>query len=352
MNRKTTIERFKSDFGEIVTVEMINRRGASVKLSNLGAGIVAITVPDRYGRPADVVLGYDNPADYMADGPCAGKVPGRYANRIAKGLFAIDCKEYQLAINNGPNALHGGPTGFQNRLWGMELSGADAVRFSRVSEDGEEGYPGRLEVAATYRWSDDNELSLTLEAHSDKATVVNLTNHTYFNLAGHDAGTGLKQTLKLNASRYLPTDDTLIPTGEMAQVEGTPMDFRSAHEIGRDIKADFPALNYGKGYDNCWVVDDYEPGRLRTVAELSDAESGRRLEVQTDQPAAQVYTGNWLDGSPKGKGGCEYHDYDAVAIECQDMPDAPNKPEFPSTRLNPGDRYERHIVFKFNTFGK
>lgn len=351
-NRKTVIERVDTSFGQIALVTMTNRRGASVTLSNLGAGIVSIIVPDRTGAMADVVLGYENAADYMADGPCAGKVPGRYANRIAGGRFTLDGVSYRLAVNNGPNALHGGPTGFQNRLWDVALVGDDAVRFTRVSPDGEEGYPGDLTVAAMYRWTDDNSLELTFDAQSDCPTIINLTNHAYFNLGGHDSGSALGHELKLMASRYLPTDDTLIPTGELAPVAGTPMDFTKAHAIGRDIKADFPALNYGKGYDACWVIDNYVPGEIRLAAELFDPESGRLLEVSTDQPGVQVYTGNWLEGSPTGKGGYVYKDYDAVAIECQDFPDAPNQAGFPSTRLSPADIYRRHIIFSFKTKAK
>lgn len=347
--RKAEVVNTESAVGEITQVTLVNASGASVRLSSLGAGVVSIIVPDRKGRMADVVIGYDNPADYMADGPCAGKVPGRYANRIALGRFSLDGIEYRLAVNNGTNALHGGPTGFQNRLWKAEVIGNDTVRFSRVSSDGEEGYPGELRVSATYRWTDDSTLELTLEAQTDRQTVVNLTNHSYFNLRGHDTGCALDQLLRLYASRYLPTDSTLIPDGNMAPVAGTPMDFTSAHAVGRDIEADFPALVYGKGYDNCWVIDDYQPGVVKTVAELTDEVSGRHLEISTDQPAVQVYTGNWLNGSPLGKGGYEYHDYDAVAIECQDMPDAPNRPNFPSTRLNPGEKFRRHINFHFDT---
>lgn len=216
-----------------------------------------------------------------------------------------------------------------------------------VSADGEEGYPGELKVTATYRWTDANELSLDLRAVTDSDTVINLTNHTYFNLSGHDSGSVLDHELWLAASRYLPTDDTLIPTGELADVTGTPMDFTSAKPLGRDIKADFPALNYGKGYDNCFVIDGAD-GTLRDVARLTDHVSGRTMTVATTQPGVQVYTGNWLAGSPINKSGRSYNDYEGVAIECQALPDAPNKPQFPSAVLRPGEEYHHIIVFRFN----
>lgn len=277
--------------GDITLLTITNASGASVTLSTIGAGIVSVNVPDREGRMADVVLGYADPDDYMADGPCAGKIPGRFANRIAKGRFTVGGREYQLAINNGPNALHGGPTGFQNRMWTVDKAEGDTVVLTYVSADGEEGYPGELKVTATYRWTDANELSLDLRAVTDSDTVINLTNHTYFNLSGHDSGSVLDHELWLAASRYLPTDDTLIPTGELADVTGTPMDFTSAKPLGRDIKADFPALNYGKGYDNCFVIDGAD-GTLRDVARLTDHVSGRTMTVATTQPGVQVYTGN------------------------------------------------------------
>ncbi len=333
--------------GDITLITITNTSGASVVISTLGAGIVEVNVPDRNGKMADVVLGYKNPADYLADGPCAGKVPGRFANRIAKGLFTIDGTQYHLAINNGPNALHGGPTGFQNHNWKVESIFDNAVELSYTSADGEEGYPGKLVAKATYLWTDDNELKLHLTATCDKKTVVNLTNHAYFNLAGHASGTVLNHTLRLAAANYLPTDDTLIPTGEIAPVAGTPMDFTTPKTLGKDIKADFPALNYGKGYDNCWVIDGYEPGKLRSIAVLEDPESGRTLEVATTQPGVQVYTGNWLEGAPENKAGGRYSDYDGVAIECQGFPDAPNKPAFPSALLCPGEEYRQEIIFRF-----
>lgn len=333
--------------GDITLLTITNASGASVTLSTIGAGIVSVNVPDREGRMADVVLGYADPADYMADGPCAGKIPGRFANRIAKGRFTVGGREYQLAINNGPNALHGGPTGFQNRMWTVDKAEGDTVVLTYVSADGEEGYPAELKVTATYRWTDANELSLDLRAVTDSDTVINLTNHTYFNLSGHDSGSVLDHELWLAASRYLPTDDTLIPTGELADVTGTPMDFTSAKPLGRDIKADFPALNYGKGYDNCFVIDGAD-GTLRDVARLTDHVSGRTMTVATTQPGVQVYTGNWLAGSPINKSGRSYNDYEGVAIECQALPDAPNKPQFPSAVLRPGEEYHHIIVFRFN----
>ena len=332
--------------GDITLLTITNAIGASVKLSTLGAGIVSICVPDRNGDISDVVLGYDNPADYLNDGPCAGKIPGRYANRIAKGRFSIDGVSYQLAINNGPNALHGGPTGFQNRIWRITHADGNSVKMAYTSADGEEGYPGQLDVVATYTWTDNCTLRLDIQATTDRPTVVNLTNHTYFNLSGHGSGSVLTHLLQLKASSYLPTDETLIPTGELADVAGTPMDFTTPKAIGGDINADFPALRYGKGYDNCWAIDGAD-GTLRTAAVLADMKSGRHLTVATDQPGVQIYTGNWLDGSPVGKDSVVYHDYDGVAIECQDFPDSPNHDDFPSTLLRPGSRYARALEFRF-----
>ena len=332
--------------GEIKTFTLTNLSGASVSLSAVGAGITAINVPDAQGRLANVVLGYKDVADYFYDGPCAGKVPGRYANRIALGKFRLDGEAHQLRINNGPNALHGGPEGFANKIWDAEVVD-DNVVFTLHSPDGDECYPGNLTAKACYSWSDDNKLTLRLSAETDKKTVVNLTNHTYFNLAGENSGSVLEHLLQLHCSHYLPTDDTLIPTGEIAPVAGTPMDFTAPKHLGQDIKADFPALNYGKGYDNCWVVDDYRKGELKTVAVLSCPKAGRLVEVATTQPAAQVYTGNWLAGSPLNPEGRSYNDYDGVAIECQGMPDAPNHPNFPSQVLAPGETYSHTIQFTF-----
>ena len=327
-------------------IHLINKSGASVMLTERGAGIVSIVVPDRNGVMGDVVLGYRDEESYLADGPCAGKIPGRFANRIDGGRFILDGKEYQLVKNHPDYQLHGGPDGFSNRLWKASQISDTKVVLTLDSPDGDQGYPGNMHVEATYTWGEDNSLTLSIKATTDAPTILNLTNHTYWNLDGEDSGSILDHVLKLNASRWLATSEALIPTGELAPVEGTPMDFRTAKPIGRDIKADFPALKYGKGYDNCWVLDGAPD--LKLAAELSSAASGRRLEIWTDQPAAQVYTGNWLDGSPLSKSGRSYRDYDGVAIECQGFPDAPNHPDFPSCVLRPGETYSRTIIFKLS----
>lgn len=333
---------------EIELYTLTNAGGAWVKLSSVGAGIVGIGVPDRDGKIADVVLGYPDPLSYFGDGPCAGKIPGRYANRIAFGKFTLDGVEYTLPINNGPNHLHGGPDGFQNKVWASR-TGDGYVEFLYYSEAGEMGYPGALKAVAHYEWTDDNELRLTITAECDAPTVVNLTNHAYFNLNGEGTGSVLDHTLRLNASEWLPTDDTLIPVGESVPVAGTPMDFINPKTLGRDINEDFDALKFGKGYDNCWVIDGGEPGQIQQAAELTSDASGRVLKVFTTQPGVQVYTGNWLSGCPVGKCGRSYNDYEGVAIECQNFPDSPNKPEYPSPVLRPGETYEQAIIFAFST---
>lgn len=335
-----------ADGRPIYKYTIANSSGASVVLCNIGAAIVSINVPDRDGKLGDVVIGYRKAESYFGDGPCSGKVPGRFANRIAKGRFTLDGVEYTLPINNGPNHLHGGPDGFQNQVWESRKS-KGGVEFMYFSEDGEMGYPGNVKVVVRYDWSENNELQLTFSAKSDRRTIVNLTNHVYFNLNGK--GSVLRHYLKLNASEYLPTDDSLIPLGESESVAGTPMDFLNMKTIGRDIKKDFPALKTGKGYDACWLIDGYMPGQLQDAAELYSKVSGRVLKVVTTQPGVQVYTGNWLEGCPVGKNGRIYHDYDAVAIECQHFPDSPNKPEYPSVILEPGKVFKEAIIFAFST---
>lgn len=338
--------------GDATIVRLTNDHGAWVELSSLGAGITGLGVPDRNGNIENVALCYASPASYLDDGPCMGKIPGRYANRIAAGRFSLDGKEYKLAVNNGPNALHGGPTGFQNRIWECKPL-PNGVRFSYLSVDGEEGYPGNLKVTADYIWTENDILDLYIRATTDAPTVVNLTNHCYWNLRGATAGNAMEHELQLKASRYLPTDSTLIPTGALDDVKNTPMDFTHPKSLGKELHADFPALRYGKGYDNCWVLDGWRQGMfIADAAVLTDHATGRCLSIGTTQPGVQVYTGNWLDGCPEGPDAHSYHDYDGVAIECQGFPDAPNRPDFPSQTLLPSQVYDQHIRFAFSVISE
>lgn len=355
----------------VILYTMTNANGATVQLTNYGAAIVGVTVPDRNNQTADVVLGYDRWESYISDGPAMGKSVGRYANRIAKGSFTLDGHTYKLAVNNGPNHLHGGPTGFANRLWEARVEG-DRVVFSYHAADEEEGYPGALSVEACYDWDDNNCLEITYYARLDdsdtdaeaRATIVNLTNHVYFNLNGHDSGDVLGHSLTLKASKYLPTDDTAIPLaadasgGAPASVAGTPMDFRTAHTLGERIHdTSFQQLVWGKGYDHCWAIDGYPAVNsvlgntvLLPAAELFSPESGRFVKVSTTQPGIQIYTGNWLSGSPQSKTeGYSYSDRDGVAMECQAFPDSPNRADFPGVVLRPGEVYEQHIAYEFGT---
>lgn len=307
--------------------------------------MVSVVVPDKNGNMDDVVLGYKVDESYYGDGPCSGKIPGRFANRIANARFTLDGKEYFVTQNKGIDHLHGGgKTGFANIDWECAEHDDSRAVFTLTSPDGDNGYPGEMKVKAVYTWTDDNELRLEVSAITSAPTVVNLTNHTYWNLAGENSGSVLNHKLQIFADTWLPTNERLIPSGEITPVEGTPMDFRTAKAIGRDIEEDFSALKYGKGYDNCWVLSG-APG-LKKAAELTEETSGRKLEVWTDQPAMQVYTGNWLNGSPESKSGRSYNDYDGVALECQNCPDAPNHPNFPSAVLREGEEYKRTIIFK------
>lgn len=336
-----------------------NENGSSVILSNLGAGIVSICVPDRNGHIDDVALGYSKASDYYDDGPCMGKIPGRYANRIASGKFSLNGREYALPINNGPNHLHGGPGEdcFANRIW-TAVPGVLGVSFALFSPEGDAGYPGSVMIEAIYSFGDDDKLVLHIKAQTDTETIVNLTNHVYFNLKGTSSiavkndnteDKGIRgHFLKLYASKYLPTDETLIPTGELASVEGTPMDFTVERRLGECLSSDFDAVKYGKGYDNCWVVDNYNPTVVKRVAELYEPVSGRRLVVRTNQPGIQIYTGNWLAGSPVSRDGVQFEDYDGVALECQAFPDSPNHPDFPFSPIKCGDEYENIIEWKFD----
>ena len=336
-----------SSIGDITLVSIENRSGASVTLSSLGAGVVSIRVPDRNGNIGDVALGYANPADYINDAPCAGKTIGRFANRISNACFAIDGVLYQLERNDGKNALHGGSVGFMNRVWNVDVSD-DGVAFHYISPDGEDGYPGEMHVMVVYRWSEENELIITFWTDTDKTTIVNLTNHSYFNLDGDDFGNVLEHRLTLYASYYLPVTSSHLPTGEIAPVAGTPMDFLKPKKIGEDFMSDFDEIKIGRGYNHYWVLDKYESGNLQKGAELYSEKSGRLLEVYTTQRGIQVYTGGWLAGSPRGFGGRGYDNHAGIALECQGYTDSPNHPNFPTQILRPGEIYKHKTVYRFS----
>ena len=337
--------------GEAVIIyTMTNSRGAYVRLTNIGAAVVSVVVPDRDGALADVVLGYDDFRSYFIDGPCMGKTAGRYATRIGHARFTLDGREYRLTPNcAGRHHLHGGGEGgFANKLWDSRVE-TDRVVFSLYSPDGDQGYPGDLDAEVVYDWNDDCELEITLYARTSAPTVVNLTNHAYFNLRGEGNGNALSNRLQLHASNYLETDSDQITTGRLVPVAGTPMDFRAEKAIGDEIGADYEALRIGAGYDHCWAIDGWEPGRLTPFGHLYDPESGRRMTISSTQPGVQIYTGNWLEGAPRSQSGREYRNRDGVAIECQAFPDSPNKPEFPSAALRPGEIYKQTILYRFDT---
>lgn len=341
---KTSLGRLP-DGSEVERYTLRNGKGAVAKIITYGATLTELWMPDRSGKNADVVLGFDNLAGYAGDHPYFGAIVGRYANRIAKGKFSLDGKEYSLFINNGPNSLHGGKVGFSRKIWKAEplkLAHGAAVKFSYVSPDGEEGYPGTLTVHVTYELTDDNALKITYHASSDKPTVANLTNHSYFNLSGAGSGDILKDVLQLNADRYTPVDDAMIPTGELKPVEGTPFDFRKPTAIGAR-SGNLPGI---AGYDHNFILNG-ESGKLRKVAEVSDPASGRQMEVWTSEPAVQLYIGLGLDGSNQGIGGA-YQKFGAFCLETQHYPDSPNHPEFPSTVVTPGKDFHSETVYKFS----
>ncbi len=339
---------FTSEGEAILLYTMTNAEGAYVKLTNLGAAIVAIGVPDRNGKIEDVALGFNDFHSYFGDSAYLGKTAGRYANRIARGRFTLNGRDYRLAINNAPNHLHGGPKGLSEVLW-QSRTEVNRVVFSYVSPDGEEGYPGTVGIEAVYDWNDRCELEITYYAKTDAPTILNLTNHVYFNLRGEGNGDILSHQLQLDASRYLPIDRNIIPTGEPAPVEGTPMDFRTPKTIGRDIEADDPQLGFGNGYDHSWAIDGWEKGKMRRAGMLYDPESGRTVTVETDQPDIHIYTGNYLDGIGINKQGKEHRNREGVAMECQLFPDTPNHPQFPTAVLNPDESYEARTIYRFGT---
>jgi aldose 1-epimerase len=329
---------------------LTNSHGMRVTITNYGGIVVSILAPDRSGKPGDVVLGFDNLEGYLAKEPYFGALVGRYGNRIGNARFKLDGVEYKLPANNGPNSLHGGLRGFDKRVWtAREVHGEHpALELTYLSKDGEEGYPGNLSAKVVYTLTEDNALRIDYTATTDKDTVLNLTNHSYFNLAGEGSGYNLKHEIMIYADRFTPIDGTLIPTGELRKVGNTPFDFRKPALIGARIDADDEQIRFGKGYDHNFVLNRSGTG-LSLAARVTDAESGRVLEVLTTQPGLQFYTGNFLDGSIHGKGGKSYGRRSAFCLETQHFPDSPNKPSFPSTVLKPGETYRESTVFRFST---
>jgi aldose 1-epimerase len=336
------------DGAHVDAFTLTNANGIEVRTISYGAIITSIRVPDRHGIFADVVLGFDTLEPYLARHPYFGAVVGRYANRIGGARFAVDGRRYELAANDGANHLHGGVRGFDRYVWHAEAAAtATGVVFTRTSPDGEEGYPGNLTVRVAYTLTDSNTLILDYDAAADAATPVNLTQHSYFNLAGHDAGDILDHQLSISADRYTPIAATLIPTGELALVDGTPLDFREPATIGARIEAGGEQLTFGRGYDHNWVINR-TGSSLATTAVLFDPRSGRRLEVRTTEPGVQFYSGNFLEGTDRGKGGVVYQHRGGLCLETQHFPDSPNKPQFPSTMLRPGRTYRSSTEWRFS----
>ena len=345
------------DGREVHEYTLDNGRGLSLRAINLGGIVTALHCPDRDGRSANVVLGFSELEDYVSRNPNFGTLVGRFGNRIAGGRFVLDGEPYQLALNDGAsdgaNALHGGPGGFGKRWWQIDAlpaqgDGSVALELSLTSDDGDEHYPGRLDVTVRYTLTPANEWRVDYRATTSRATVLNLTHHGYYNLAG--AGSALEHTLTLNASRFLAIDERLIPTG-MHEVQGTPFDFRAPVRIGERIRSGAPQLMAARGYDHCFVLDRERgsgPGDLVRAARLADPASGRVMEIETTEPGVQFYSGNFLDGRLRGANGHAYRQGDGVCLETQHFPDSPNRPEFPSTVLRPGETFLSTTVHRFS----
>ena len=342
-------EAFGSAAGRAIEqLTLANKNGVEVRAITYGGIITSITTPDRAGAMGDIVLGFDSIDGYLGGHPYFGAIIGRYGNRIAKGRFTIDSHQYTLATNNGPNHLHGGIKGFDKQVWSAKIlpltAGQSGVAFSYTSADGEEGYPGQLIVEVTYTLNDRNELVVDYLARTDQATHVNLTQHSYFNLAGE--GDILGHEMTINADRFTPVDATLIPTGEIATVEGTPFDFRKSTVIGARIDAPHPQLKNGTGYDHNWVLNKSGEGPQH-AARVVEPTSGRTLDVSTTEPGMQFYAGNFLDGKLIGKGGQSYGRRSGFCLETQHFPDSPNQSNFPTTLVKPGQEYKSRTVFTF-----
>lgn len=340
--------------GQAVSIyTLTNANGMAAQVTNFGARLVDLWVPAADGTFKDVVWGYETIAAYLnsTDKFC-GPIVGRYGNRIGKGAFAIGDQKYQLTINNGENHLHGGTDGFWNKVWSAQMIcdsvGGQALELSLVSPDGDQGYPGNVTIIVTYSLNNDNELKIAYSAITDKATIINPTSHAYFNLHGTSLNSTNSHILTLNADNYTPTDMGLIPTGEIAAVEGTPLDFRTPTAIGDRVDADFEALAFGKGYDHNWVLNKADSSKSVTLAaEVYEPATGVKMQVLTDQPALQFYSGNFMDGLDTGKNGDPHNFRTGIALEAQNYPDAPNHSNFPSSLLMPGEEYTQTTIYKF-----
>ena len=341
-----------SDGREVSAFVLKNANGMSVQILDLGGVIASIEVPDSSGNFADVTTGFDYPQPYLDGAGYMGAIVGRYANRISGGTFSIDGIDYSLAKNNGNNAIHGGLVGFDKKIWDTEYSVGlhdSKLKLTTYSADGEEGYPGRVEVSVTYTLNDQNQLTIDYTATADKATIINLTNHAYFNLDGHHAGSIVDHEIMLNANHFTPIDESSIPTGTILEVAGTPLDFRQRKAIGLEIESEDQQINFGSGYDHNFVINHSELGGVSLAAEVYSPNSGRVMKVYTDQPGVQFYTGNFLNGELVGKDGAVYGRRSAFCLETQHFPDSPNKPTFPSTILQSGDQFASRTIFEFLT---
>ena len=328
-----------------------NAHGVEAKITNYGGILVSLKVPDRNGKFDDVVLGFNDLDTYLKGHPYFGALIGRYGNRIAKGRFTLNGVEYKLAVNNGENTLHGGIKGFDKVVWTgkeMKTKAGPAVVLTYLSKDGEEGYPGNLNVRVVYTLTNNNELKIEYSATTDKDTVTNLTHHSYFNLAGEGNGDILSHLVTINANRFLPTDAGSIPTGELRKVAGTPFDFLTAHAIGERINQDEEQLKLGNGYDHTWIING-RPGTLRLAATAYESTSGRTMQVWTTEPGVQFYTGNFLDGTLTGKSGKIYQRRFGFCFETQHYPDSPNHPAFPTTTLKKGATYRSTTIYRFGS---
>ena len=350
VNAQVTKAPFGTADGQSVDLYTLrNLHGVEAKITNYGGILVSLKVPDRNGKFDDVVLGFNDLDTYLKGHPYFGALIGRYGNRIAKGRFTLNGVEYKLAVNNGENTLHGGIKGFDKVVWTgkeMKTKAGPAVVLTYLSKDGEEGYPGNLNVRVVYTLTNNNELKIEYSATTDKDTVTNLTHHSYFNLAGEGNGDILSHRVTINGSRFLPTDAGSIPTGELRKVAGTPFDFLTAHAIGERINQDEEQLKLGNGYDHNWIING-RPGTLRLAATAYESTSGRTMQVWTTEPGMQFYTGNFLDGTLTGKSGKIYQRRTGFCFESQHYPDSPNHPAFPTTTLKKGATYRSTTIYRF-----